>query len=117
MQVAQALQEGRTVEPEFYQCVTIFFSDIVGFTAISGILQPHEVGLSLEPADEVPIIAHMSAIFRCPPEKGLVGPCTQVCIADVPAPARRELAWHSCRWAASAMSQQGSCYHVHPGLH
>ena len=34
--------------PEFYECVTIFFSDIVGFTAISGILQPHEVSCSLE---------------------------------------------------------------------
>ncbi len=43
-QVAAALQEGRTVEPEFYPCVTIFFSDIVGFTTISGMLQPHEVG-------------------------------------------------------------------------
>ncbi len=43
VQVAAALQEGRTVEPEFYQCVTIFFSDIVGFTTISGMLQPHEV--------------------------------------------------------------------------
>lgn len=49
-QVAQALQEGRTVEPEFYQCVTIFFSDIVGFTSISGILQPHEVSPCVAPA-------------------------------------------------------------------
>jgi len=41
--VAAALREGRAVEPESYDCVTIFFSDIVGFTNISGILQPQEV--------------------------------------------------------------------------
>ena len=31
------------MEPESYDCVTIFFSDIVGFTNISGLLQPQEV--------------------------------------------------------------------------
>ena len=46
MQVAAALREGRAVEPENYDCVTIFFSDIVGFTNISGILQPQEVWLT-----------------------------------------------------------------------
>ena len=45
LQVAAALREGRAVEPENYDCVTIFFSDIVGFTNISGILQPQEVCL------------------------------------------------------------------------
>ena len=43
LQVAAALREGRAVEPENYDCVTIFFSDIVGFTNISGILKPQEV--------------------------------------------------------------------------
>ena len=42
-QVAAALREGRAVEPESYDVVTIFFSDIVGFTNISGLLQPQEV--------------------------------------------------------------------------
>lgn len=45
VQVAAALREGRAVEPESYDCVTIFFSDIVGFTNISGLLQPQEVSL------------------------------------------------------------------------
>ena len=35
------------MEPESYDCVTIFFSDIVGFTNISGILQPQEVSTFL----------------------------------------------------------------------
>lgn len=46
LQVAAALRDGRAVEPENYDCVTIFFSDIVGFTNISGILQPQEVCLT-----------------------------------------------------------------------
>ena len=41
--VADALMEGRSVEPQEIECVTIFFSDIVGFTDISAALQPQEV--------------------------------------------------------------------------
>jgi len=41
--IAQALEEGRTVEPEHHDCVTIFFSDIVGFTDISSGLMPVDV--------------------------------------------------------------------------
>lgn len=42
--VAHALRAGNKVEPEHHSCVTIFFSDVVGFTHISRILQPVEVG-------------------------------------------------------------------------
>lgn len=41
--VAEALRDGRKVEPEHKDCVTIFFSDIVGFTAISSLLDPGKV--------------------------------------------------------------------------
>jgi len=41
--IADALKEGKKVDPEQHDCVTIFFSDIVGFTNISQNLQPMQV--------------------------------------------------------------------------
>ena len=41
--VAKALMEGRKVEPESKECVTIFFSDIVGYTELGGSMEPHLV--------------------------------------------------------------------------
>ena len=43
VQVSAALREGRPVEPESFECVTIFFSDIVGFQTMSTELPPQEV--------------------------------------------------------------------------
>ncbi|XP_051781077.1 retinal guanylyl cyclase 2-like isoform X2 [Erpetoichthys calabaricus] len=41
--VAEALKTGAPVEPEYFDEVTIYFSDIVGFTTISAISEPIEV--------------------------------------------------------------------------
>lgn len=42
-QVAEKLLNGEPILPEFYECVTIYFSDIVGFTLISARSSPIEV--------------------------------------------------------------------------
>ncbi|KAJ1080464.1 hypothetical protein NDU88_000663 [Pleurodeles waltl] len=41
--VAEALKTGTPVEPEYFDQVTIYFSDIVGFTTISAMSEPIEV--------------------------------------------------------------------------
>ena len=46
--VAEALRDGRTVEAEHKDSVTIFFSDIVGFTTISSELEPRKVAALLD---------------------------------------------------------------------
>lgn len=41
--VAERLKLGQTVEPELFECVTVFFSDIVSFTMLAGRSTPLQV--------------------------------------------------------------------------
>ena len=46
--IAQTLLAGKKVAPESHDCVTIYFSDIVSFTTISGQLSAQEVSEMLD---------------------------------------------------------------------
>jgi serine/threonine protein kinase len=46
--IAEALSKGQKVEPEHFDCVTIFFSDIVGFTSIASEMSPMKVSDMLD---------------------------------------------------------------------
>lgn len=41
--IAESLSRGEAISPEHYSCVTIFFSDIVGFTSLCATSTPLEV--------------------------------------------------------------------------
>ena len=41
--VAEDLKSGKIVKPEVFENVTIYFSDIVGFTALSSVSTPIEI--------------------------------------------------------------------------
>ena len=45
--VATSLAAGKTVEPEAFEDSTLFFSDIVGFTRVSAIASPIQIGVML----------------------------------------------------------------------
>lgn len=41
--MAEALKSGRTPDPEPYPCVSLFFSDVCGYTDLCSNLRPEEV--------------------------------------------------------------------------
>ena len=60
MQVLAALTDGRTPEPEQYDCVTIIFCDIMNFNEFSATLQPQQV----QPAVVCPLQRAVVAVLH-----------------------------------------------------
>jgi class 3 adenylate cyclase len=63
--IAEALRQGRKVEPESKECVTIFFSDIVGFTNLSAKLSPLKVSDMLDRLyKKFDALSHQHDVFK-----------------------------------------------------
>lgn len=60
--VADSLKRGEPVQAECYDCVTIFFSDLVGFTELCAISTPLEV---VEMVGEILIHISSSQFIIC----------------------------------------------------
>lgn len=63
--IAEALRDGRKVQPESRDVVTIFFSDIVGFTEISSILPPLKISDLLDRLyHQIDDLTHEHDVFK-----------------------------------------------------
>ena len=63
--VALALREGRKVEPEHYECVTIFFSDIVGYTTLCSVMSPMKVSSMINRLyQKFDLLSHKHGVYK-----------------------------------------------------
>jgi len=63
--IAEQLQRGQAVEPEQKDSVTIFFSDIVGFTTISSEMEPRKIAALLDRLySKFDALSHKHDIFK-----------------------------------------------------
>ena len=63
--IAESLRKGKKVEPEHREMVTIFFSDIVGFTNISSTLPPIKISDMLDRLyHEFDSLSHEYDVFK-----------------------------------------------------
>ena len=63
--VALALREGRKVEQEHYECVTIFFSDIVGYTTLCSQMSPMKVSSMIDRLyQKFDLLSHKHGVYK-----------------------------------------------------
>jgi serine/threonine protein kinase len=69
--IAEALRDGKKVEPEHKDCVTIFFCDIVGYTDISSTLDPRKIANMLDRLyNKFDELSHKHDVFKVRPMCG-----------------------------------------------
>jgi serine/threonine protein kinase len=73
--IAEALRDGKKVEAEHKDCVTIFFCDIVGFTDISSTLDPRKIANMLDRLyNKFDELSHKHDVFKVRP---ICGPLSE----------------------------------------